>query len=67
MQLHSMGMRYALDVFFCDREWNVRHVVRSFQPNRMTRWVSSARFGIEMRAGDLPAVGEVGARLKLLD
>ena len=64
-QLHSFRMRYPLDVIFCDRDWDVRHVVRPLRPNRVTRWVAPARFGIEMRAGELAANVTVGVRLTL--
>lgn len=52
-QVHTFGMRYALDVCFCDRGWRVVHVRRSIPRGRVTRWVRRARFAVEMRAGAL--------------
>jgi hypothetical protein len=52
-QLHTFGMRYALDVFFCDRGWRVLYVRRGVRPGRVTRWVRRARFAVEMRGGAL--------------
>lgn len=52
--VHTFGMRYAIDVCFCDRAWAVLHVVRNMRPGRVTRWVPRARVAIEMRAGSMP-------------
>ncbi|MFN2588065.1 MAG: DUF192 domain-containing protein [Actinomycetota bacterium] len=53
-QLHTFGMRYAIDVCLCDRDWRVLHVVPSMRPRRLTRWVPRSRFGVEMPAGSMP-------------
>jgi uncharacterized membrane protein (UPF0127 family) len=47
-QVHTFGMRYPLDVIFCDGDWNVVHVVLDMKPGRMTRWVRRARVVIEL-------------------
>ena len=47
-QVHTFGMRYAIDVIFCDAEWKVVHVVRDMRPARVTRWVRAARVAIEL-------------------
>ena len=47
-QVHTFGMRYELDVIFCDASWNVLHVVRDMKPGRVTRWVRRARVAIEL-------------------
>ncbi|MDQ3914948.1 MAG: DUF192 domain-containing protein [Actinomycetota bacterium] len=56
-QVHTFGMRYPIDVCFCDRGWRVLHVVRSLRPRRVTRWVRRARYAVEMRAGSMPPLG----------
>lgn len=52
-QVHTFGMRYPIDVCFCDRGWRVLHVVPAMRPRRATRWVMSARFAIETGPGGL--------------
>lgn len=49
-QVHTFGMRYPIDVAFCDASWVVRHVVRALRPRRVSRLVVAARCAIEMRA-----------------
>jgi uncharacterized protein len=65
-QIHTFGMRVALDVVFCDRRWAVVHVVRHMAPRRITRPVWRSRFVVELAAGSLPAEVTVGQRLKLV-
>lgn len=50
-QVHTFGLTYPIDVVFCDRDWTIRHVVRSLRPRRVTRWVVRARYCIELQAG----------------
>ena len=52
-QVHSFGMRYPIDVCFCDARWRVLHVVTALRPRRITRWVMRARYAIEAPAGGL--------------
>lgn len=54
--VHTFGMRYAIDVCFCDRSWVVLHVVRGMRPRRVSRWVPRARAAVEMRAGSMPSL-----------
>jgi uncharacterized membrane protein (UPF0127 family) len=49
-QVHSIGMRFALDVAFCDRDGFVLHVA-ALAPWRMSRPVPRAYFAIEAAAG----------------
>ena len=64
-QVHTVGMRYAIDVVFCDRDWGVLHVVRGLRPNRITRWVPGARYVIELPDGSVPAELERGHTLSV--
>ena len=61
-QVHTFGMRYAIDVLFCDDAWVVRHTVSGMTPRRITRWVGRARYAIELPGGTVEDVG-VGERL----
>ena len=58
-QVHTVGMRYSIDVVFCASDWAVLHVVRSMRPMRITRWVRQCRYVIELPAG--AAGGDVRA------
>ncbi len=49
-QVHTFGMRYAIDVVFCDGDWLVKHVIRAMKPKRISRWVSASRYVIELPA-----------------
>jgi uncharacterized protein len=49
-QVHTLRMRFAIDVAFCDRDGFVLHVV-TLDPNRVSRPVPRAYFAIEAPAG----------------
>jgi uncharacterized protein len=63
-QIHTFGMKFSLDVVFCDRDWRVLHIVRSMAPARMTRPVWHSRFVIELAGGTLAPDVQVGQTLK---
>ena len=48
--VHSLGMRFPLDVAFCDGDLVVVRTMR-LEPHRMTRPVAGARCVIEAEAG----------------
>ncbi len=50
-QVHTFGMRYAIDVVFCTSEWRVLYVVHGMRPNRMSRLVLRGRWAIELPEG----------------
>ncbi|MEA2498139.1 MAG: uncharacterized protein QOH26_544 [Actinomycetota bacterium] len=55
-QVHTIGMRFPIDVVFCDKGMRVLHVVHSMRRNRISRFVRGAHFAIELparTAGDL--------------
>ena len=64
-QVHSVGMRYAIDVVFCSRRWVVKRVVRNMVPGRLSRPVL-ARYAIELAGG---GAGDVrpGDKLVVID
>jgi uncharacterized protein len=49
-QVHTFGMRFPIDVAFCDRQGFVLHV-STLEPRRISRPVPRAYFAIEARAG----------------
>ena len=55
-QVHTFGMRYAIDVLFCDAGWVVHHKVARMAPRRITRWVGRARWAIELPGGTVEDV-----------
>jgi uncharacterized membrane protein (UPF0127 family) len=65
MGVHSIGMRFPLDVAFCDRSMAVRRVV-CLKPLRMTRPSFSAPCVIEAEVGAFDRWGlKVGDQLEL--
>lgn len=65
-QVHTFGLRYAIDVAFCDGSWKIVHLVRALRPRRITRWVRAAHAAIEVPAGTLDGI-EVGEQLRLVE
>jgi len=49
-QVHTIGMRFPIDVAFCDRSGTVLHL-STLPPRRISRPVFHASFVIEARAG----------------
>ena len=65
--VHSIGMRFPLDVAWCDRELQVVRVVR-LAPYRMTRSVLRASAVLEAEAGSFARWNlAVGDQLELQD
>ncbi|MFM7224397.1 MAG: DUF192 domain-containing protein [Actinomycetota bacterium] len=49
-QVHTFGMRFPVDVAFCDRDGTVLHVA-ALRPRRVSRIVTRAAFAVEAEAG----------------
>ena len=49
-QVHTFGMRFAIDVAFCDRDGFVLHTC-TMPPHRVSKPVLRSQFAIEARAG----------------
>jgi uncharacterized membrane protein (UPF0127 family) len=62
-QVHSLGLRYAIDVVFCDASGAVLHNVCPLRPWRITRWVRGARYAVELPAGAVGPHVRPGMRL----
>ena len=63
--VHSLGMRYPIDVAFLDARGVVVGILEGFPPNRVGRVVRDARGALELRVGTLAATGTApGDRLE---
>lgn len=49
--VHTLGMRFPIDVAYCDRDLRVVDVCRDMRPHRLGRTRLSARSVIEAEAG----------------
>jgi uncharacterized membrane protein (UPF0127 family) len=66
-QVHTFRMSYPIDVIFVDRDWKVRHVVRTMARRRMSKFVLGSRFVIEIASGSLSDEVKPGTQLRLVD
>jgi uncharacterized membrane protein (UPF0127 family) len=57
-------MHHPIDVIFCDEGWEVLHVISPMPRRRVSRWVTGARFVVELPA-TAGAMVQVGDRLQL--
>lgn len=64
-QIHTFFMRHPVDVVFCDRKWRVLRVYRSLRPWRITAWVRSARYAIELGSGTVGEEVTAGTQLSV--
>ncbi len=56
--VHTVGMRFALDVVFLDKAWRVRRVCQSVPPGRWLVWGGwQGLRALEVRAGWLELAG----------
>jgi uncharacterized membrane protein (UPF0127 family) len=63
--VHTVGMRYPIDVAFLDARGVVVGILERFPPYRIGRIVHDARGALELRPGILAATGTVpGDRLE---
>jgi uncharacterized membrane protein (UPF0127 family) len=63
--VHTLGMRYSIDVAFLDAGGVVVGILEGLPPNRVGRVFRGARGALEMRSGTLAATGTVpGDRLE---
>jgi uncharacterized protein len=63
--VHTLGMRYPIDVAFLDTRGVVIGILEGLPPNRIGRVFRGARGALELRSGILAATGTVpGDRLE---
>jgi uncharacterized membrane protein (UPF0127 family) len=66
MQVHTLGMRFVIDVAYCDRDLRVVDVVLGMKPSRFGRPRFGARSVIEAAAGSFERWGlQVGDELEM--
>ena len=56
--IHTIGMRYAIDVAFLDRDLRVLRVANAVSPNQIRCAPNNTRFCLETRSGALPSTLE---------
>ncbi len=49
--VHSIGMRYAIDILFVDAQGKVIGLCHGFPPNRVTRYFRAASGALELPSG----------------
>jgi len=65
--IHTLGMRYAIDVLFVDREGCVLRICRNVRPNRLSLSCRKANAVVELGGGALNQIDVlVGDRLELV-
>ncbi len=64
--IHTIGMRFPIDVVFLDRDWRVRRICRHVPPGRLMVWCGWLGLrALEVASGWLPLDGvEVGAKME---
>jgi hypothetical protein len=55
--IHTIGMGFAIDALFLDREGRVRHVIAEMVPYRLSPFVRAANGVLELPAGTLARTG----------
>jgi uncharacterized membrane protein (UPF0127 family) len=55
--VHTLGMKYAIDVVLVDASWTVRRVVHNLKPGRMSPLVLKGRAVLELPAGKAEETG----------
>ena len=64
--IHTVAMRFPIDVLFVDRKWRVVHLRPAMVPNRMTGIHWRARCVIELPSGQIAQTStEVGDQLSV--
>ncbi len=65
--IHTVGMRYAIDVLFIGGDGIVLRCERALPPSRFVPWVRGARHILELPVGTIDATGTAeGDRLTIL-
>lgn len=55
--VHTLGMRYAIDVVFLSKYWQVLHIAPAVKPWRMTAWRRDAAHVLELAPGEATRIG----------
>lgn len=64
--IHTLGMRFAIDVLYLDQERQILHLVSDMQPNRIGAPVWRAHSVVELPAGTIKRTGTgVGEQVEI--
>lgn len=58
--VHSLGMRFTIDVVFLDAKFTVVYLLTGLKPNRIGPLVREARYALELPAGTVPSDLQTG-------
>lgn len=56
-QIHMLGMRFAIDVLFFDRNWQVVGLLENFAPGRVSGMYRKAKCCLELPVGAIAGSG----------
>jgi uncharacterized membrane protein (UPF0127 family) len=66
--VHSMWMRFPIDVIFLSNQKSIIHMVESMKPFRITKYVSESRSVIELPANTITTTQtQVGDRVEITE
>ena len=66
--IHTMGMRFSIDVLFLDNDRSVIHMVSRMKPFRVSKHVSKAESVLELPAATIELTGtRLGDQLEFLE
>lgn len=65
-QIHTHFMRFAIDVIFINKRYEVLHIEHSLKPWRISKYIKHAHAVIEVNKGQAASVA-VGDQLQLAD
>ncbi|MEM3486639.1 MAG: DUF192 domain-containing protein [Candidatus Methanomethyliaceae archaeon] len=63
-QVHTVGMRFPIDVVFLDKEWRVVGIVKDMKPGRISPFFKKAKMAVEFMAGSLGSIS-IGQKFTL--
>lgn len=63
--IHTLFMRFSIDVIFLDQGLRVVRVIEGLKPWRLSPWVLSARSVLELPAGALRGSVQAGDQLEM--
>lgn len=66
--IHTMCMRFPIDVVFLDKTGKVLHLIENMKPWRVSRHLTKARSVLELPAGTIAATGtKLGDTLEIVN
>lgn len=52
-QIHMFFMRFAIDVIYCDKEFNVLRITRNIKPWRVDKFIKGSYYVLELKANSI--------------